>query len=150
MAKFKARAFKKWLDTLAKTIAKERDDWTCQFKDCGKVVAGHDCHGHHIKTCKYNYLAFDLLNLITLCSHHHTTMFHESIEGGIWFDKTYPARHEHILTKPREIGTWKEHDFMAVQDYLVAKAIDLNVDPYRIKNETYRNRLIKLMENYNG
>jgi hypothetical protein len=142
---FKRKAFVKWLDTLAKTIAKERDGWTCQYDGCGKVVSGKDCHAHHIKTCKYYYLRWDLINLLTLCSHHHTTKFHEGIEGGVWFDKTYPARHKHIIEKPIEISTWKERDFVAVQEYLVGKAIDFKVDPYRIKNETYRNRLIKLI-----
>ena len=143
MAKFKPKPFKVWLDALARVVVKERDDWTCQ--KCLKNVDGRDCHAHHIKTRKYNNLRWDMNNLITLCSGCHTVCFHESPEGDVWFAETYPARYEYIIGKPKHIGSWKEDDFLEVEEYLLQKCVDLEVAPYR-RSEAHAKRLIKKLK----
>jgi len=140
MSKFKPKPFKTWLDALTRVVVKTRDDWQCQM--CGAVVSGRQCHAHHIKTRKYNYLRWDLLNLITLCSSCHTVKFHEGPEGAVWFAKEYHSRFEYILGKDRHVGTWREDDFLGVEEYLLGKCRDLEVDPYKM-SEAHAKRLIK-------
>jgi hypothetical protein len=142
MSKFKPKPFKKWLDALARLCCKTRDDWTCQHTDCGRVVSGKLCNAHHIKCRKHNYLRWDLINLLTLCATCHRVKFHDGPEGAVWFEKTYPARYNHILSKSPNIGTWREDDFLEVEEYLLQKCVDLDVDPFRM-SEANSKRLIK-------
>jgi hypothetical protein len=142
MAKFKAKPFKDWLDSLARVLVKERDEWTCQYEDCPKTCRGVDWH--HIRYRTLNHLRWDLLNGISLCSSCHRE-WHQGAKMQVWFEKKYPARFKHIYSKPRIEGTWKEQDFLDMQEYLIQKCIDFNIDPYKIGNKAHRNRLIKLI-----
>lgn len=143
MAKFKPKPYKEWLDELAKLCCKTRDNWTCQF--CKKTVGGWDCNAHHIKCRKHNYLRWDLINLLTLCAACHRVKFHDGPEGAVWFEGKYPDRYKYILGKKPDIGTWRESDFLEVEEYLIQKCRDLEVDVAQM-NEKYRSRLIRKLK----
>ena len=138
--KFKAKPFKDWLDSLCRVAVKTRDEYTCQ--KCGAVVQGIRCHWHHIIMRKLNHTRWDLLNGITFCDKCHRK-WEEGPELQVWFKETYPVRYDYITTKDRHIGTWKQWDFEAIEEYLIGKCRDFDVDPENIANITHRNRLIK-------
>ena len=142
MAKFKAKPFKKWLDTLARTCVKERDDWTCQY--CNKQTQGLDLQWHHIRYRTLNHLRWDLLNGISLCASCHR-QWHQGALLQVWFEQNFKARYDYIYSKSRHEGTWKEQDFREVEEYLIQKCADLNVDCDKIADKTHRKRLEKLL-----
>ena len=142
MAKFKAKPFKKWLDTLARVCVKERDDWTCQYEKCPKTCSGVDWH--HVRYRTLNHLRWDLLNAISLCSSCHGE-WHHGPKMQVWFKQKYPARFDWIYSKGRHEGTWKEQDFREVEAYLIQKCLDLDVDCDKIADKCHRKRLEKLL-----
>jgi hypothetical protein len=139
MAKFKAKPFKTWLDSLARTIVKTRDEWTCQYDDCDGHVQGVDWH--HVRYRTLNHLRWDIINGISLCGACHRE-WHQGPKLAAWFKQRYPDRYDYIYSKPRLEGTWKEADFLEIETMLLQKCIDLDVDPYKM-SKTHRNRLIK-------
>ena len=142
MSKFKAKTFKTWLDALARTVVKTRDDWACQYDDCEGSCGGVDWH--HIRYRTLNHLRWDLLNGISLCSSCHRK-WHNGPKLAVWFEQKYPDRYKWVYSKPRLEGTWKEDDFLAVEKFLIGKCVDLNVDPYRM-SEAHAKRLVKKIE----
>ena len=121
---FKANPYKKWLDALCRCVVKARDGYTCQ--KCDREVYGLQCHWHHIRSRKSNYLRWDLCNGITLCSVCHSE-WHDGPVGAVWFAKEFPHRYEYIYSKPLHIGTWKEDDFRAIEELLIEKCIEFGV-----------------------
>lgn len=65
-----------------KREARRRDDFTCQFPDCGKVAKNKVMHAHH-KIPRGAGGADTLDNLITLCSQHHREMERRLLAGLI-------------------------------------------------------------------
>jgi hypothetical protein len=139
--KFKAKSFKVWLDCLARLLVKTRDEWTCQYDECQGPVGVMEWH--HIRYRTLNHLRWDLNNGITLCSSCHRK-WHNGAKLQVWFERTFLARFDWIYSKPKLLGTWKEQDFLDVQDYLVQKCIDLEVDTSRL-SASHSKRLTKLM-----
>lgn len=80
------------LDTLAKTLAKIRDNYTCQ--KCGKQDKGLGMHGSHvIPVSGGTKLRWDLQNIKALCFHCHINWWHKNpLEAGQWFRDKFPER----------------------------------------------------------
>jgi len=143
MARFKAKPFKKWLDALARFAVKTRDGFQCQ--KCKAYVIGYDCHWHHIKSRKSNYLRWDLINGLTLCSQCHS-FWHDGPEGAVWLYQKHPARYHYITKRKPKVGSWKEQDFKRVEQYLIDKIKEFKDDPeiefdLTKLTEVYRKRL---------
>ena len=147
MAKFKAKSFKKWLDILAAAVVKTRDNFTCQIVHdpaCAGTMEllDQNCQCCHIISRSSNNTRWDLLNLITGCGHCHNWAHKNPVEFGIWFGGKYPHRLEYLRKLPKASRTWKEADFRYWEDFLLKKAIDLNVDCMAV-NMAYRERFIR-------
>ena len=140
--KFKAKPFKDWLDFLCRLAVKTRDEYTCQ--KCDMSVQGYHCHWHHIIMRKLNHTRWDLLNGITFCDKCHRK-WEEGPELQVWFSKTFPVRYAYITTKPRHIGTWKEWDFVEVEEMLLRKLADLEFDWDNVP-EAKRSRLTRRLK----
>jgi 5-methylcytosine-specific restriction endonuclease McrA len=95
-AKGERSKLNKQLDTLAKTLAKERDDYTCQ--KCGKQERGSGMHGSHVIPVSAGAkLRWDLMNIKALCYHCHLNWWHKNpLEAGQWFRDTFPERAEYL------------------------------------------------------
>jgi hypothetical protein len=143
MAKpFKAGPMKTWLDSLARTIVKTRDDWECQYDGCEGPVG--NLEWHHVRYRTLNHLRWDLLNGISLCGSCHRK-WHNGPKLQVWFEQRYPDRYDWVYSKPRLEGTWRESDFLVVEKMLLQKCVDLNVDPYKM-GTAHAKRLIKKLE----
>lgn len=56
----------------------ERDDWTCQYGDCGETVEDAELHCHHMEGIKQNPIeSADIDMCITLCKKHHKQVHKE-------------------------------------------------------------------------
>jgi 5-methylcytosine-specific restriction endonuclease McrA len=63
----------------------ERDDWTCQYGNCGKTTDNAELHCHHITGIKQNPIeSADVDNCITLCKKHHKKVHSQA--GCKYFD----------------------------------------------------------------
>jgi len=82
----------KELDDLAKTLAKERDNYTCQH--CGARCEKKNAHGSHvIPTSAGSRLRWDLQNIKCLCFHCHINWWHKNpTEAGEWYKNKFPER----------------------------------------------------------
>jgi 5-methylcytosine-specific restriction endonuclease McrA len=84
--------------TIAKTIAKERDGYTCQR--CGKAKSeGFKIDASHVipNTPKDRALAVEPENIKALCAGCHKFFWHLSpVESGLWFVEKFPKRWERI------------------------------------------------------
>jgi hypothetical protein len=140
--KFKAKPFKLWLDSLARLLVKTRDEWCCQYEHCEGPIGVMEWH--HVRYRTLNHLRWEIDNGITFCSSCHRK-WHNGPMLQVWFEDTFPNRFIRIYTKPPLIGTWKEQDFLDVQDELVGLCIEYEVDPSRLSGSNGK-RLVKLME----
>lgn len=154
--KFSKRAFKKWLDTLAKVCVKTRDDFTCQIRrpeDHTGACSGKmepldkNCQWCHIKSRNSNNLRWVLLNGLCGCGHCHQWAHANPVPFGVWFAENYKVRFDYINLQ-RKNYTWREEDFREVERYLLLKAIDLEVDVMNIpdRGRNYRKRFKKAIE----
>ena len=147
-SKFKARAFKKWLDILAKVCVKTRDNFTCQIgrPGCsGKMdMLDRNCQWCHIKSRSSNNTRWLPVNALTGCGHCHQWEHANPAEFGVWFKRKYLDDYK-FLNRPRPTKTWREDDFRFVEAELLQFARELKVDPMAVP-ETYRKRFIKASE----
>lgn len=146
MAKFRKKPFREWLDVLAKTVVKTRDDFTCQINHNGKCsgsmeALSRDCQWVHIKSRKSNNTRWDMLNAICGCAHCHTWAHDNPDEFGLWFFDKYPYRSNYLNTV-RKHYTWREESYKHIERKLLEKAIDLKVDILNVPIR-YRQRFIK-------
>ncbi len=85
----------------AKDNIKKRDGYRCQH--CKKKVEGRSCQGSHVipmSAIGQTSLAFDELNIKTLCAYCHKYWWHSNpIESGAWFKKKYPKRYAYLKRK---------------------------------------------------
>jgi hypothetical protein len=139
--KFKAKPFKEWLDTLCKVVVKTRDGFTCQ--KCFEYLrhSPHNCQWCHIKSRNRNNLRWDLYNAETLCGTCHQFVHANPDVGWRWLLDKWPDREKYLNDKAAEpLYTWREADFVAIEEYLLQKAIDFEVD-YLDAPKAYRDRL---------
>jgi hypothetical protein len=107
---------------LAKKIAGERDNYTCQY--CGVGRPQRMTHEHHIfHEGMFKAMSADPDNLITLCaSHHHGGLYMRSNDGfnfhnspresTEWFMEHYPERYAELkrrslITAPLDMAFWE-------------------------------------------
>lgn len=96
-------------EELAKILAKERDNYTCQY--CFKQEPNVQIHASHVKSVgAYNFLKADLDNIKALCSYHHIGWWHKNPdEAGIWWREEFSERAEYLdeMIKERKSPNWK-------------------------------------------
>ena len=143
MAKFKAKAFKSWLDSLCSAMVKARDNYTCQV--CGKVVSGHNCQWSHIKSRKWNSTRWMPENSMVKCGYCHRWWHDNPAEAGKWFSETFPERYKKIYSAKGK-SSWKQWDFEEVEKELLELCLTCNVD-YDTIAKTYQKRYIKAIKN---
>lgn len=115
--------YRKKLVEEAKTEAKERDKYTCQY--CGvKKEWGHMIHASHIlPEWRYRAMATDPYNIIALCAIHHLAganprmgsrepSWHgDPLLFSAWFNKKYPGRYKELLKRAQKVEPgidWKK------------------------------------------
>lgn len=147
--KFHKKAFREWLNTLAKVVVKNRDDFTCQINhdsECSGTMEPLDnnCQWVHIKSRKSNNTRWNILNAICGCGHCHAWAHDNPNEFGVWFAAKYPELDKY-LNMPRQVHTWREEDYRLIEQQLLLKAIDLQVDYMTVpdRGRNYRNKFIK-------
>ena len=144
MAKtFSRKAFREWLDILAKVCVKTRDNFTCQIQrpeDHTGACAGrmqpldYNCQWCHIiSRNSYNW-RWSLLNALCGCGHCHNWAHANPVPFGIWFAEKYPIRNV-LLNIPLRNVTWRKSDFEDMERRLVEMAIILNVDILHIPDK---------------
>ena len=150
--KFYKKAFREWLDTLAKVVVKNRDDFTCQINhdsECSGKMEPLDfnCQWVHIKSRKSNNTRWMILNAICGCGHCHSWAHDNPNEFGVWFATKYPELNKY-LNLPRKAHTWYESDFRLIERQLLRKAIDLEVDYLTVpeRGRGYQARFRKRIE----
>jgi len=113
------------LDKLAKTCAKVRDGYTCQW--CGKKVEGVSAHGSHvIPVSRGNYLRWDLLNIKCLCFGCHMQRWHlNPIEAGRWFCEKFPARELYLSERKNTIKKFSMSELEELKEQLTLKLEEL-------------------------
>lgn len=131
MKKFRTRPFRKWLDALAATVVKTRDDYTCQIRqspNCAGVMSPRDrnCQWCHIKSRTSNNLRWLLFNALTGCGACHQWAHANPNEFGVWFSEKYSLMNS-CINLPREHFTWHEDDFLKIEAGLLEKAMDYEV-----------------------
>ncbi len=151
MAKRSKKAWKEWLDFLAKIIVKTRDDFQCQIVHspaCAGTMEPLDfnCQWVHIKSKRSNKMRWILLNAVCGCGSCHAWAHDNPDEFGKWFAAKYPHREKWINKINKEPNkTWRDEDYKKVELYLLEKAIDLNVDYINIPKR-YRDRFKRMTE----
>lgn len=97
--------------TLAKLVAKSRDNYICQH--CGKKVKGSDAHGSHIEPESHgNALRFDPNNIICLCYHCHMNWWHKSpLEASKWIKKKFPLKVKYVEENRNKIVKYTYEDY---------------------------------------
>ena len=88
--------FVKRLDTIAKRLAKQRDEYTCQ--KCGQKVEGSNAHGSHVVPVSAGQtLRWDLENIDCMCMHCHIYWWHKNpLESSAWFREKFTERYEYL------------------------------------------------------
>ena len=83
--------------TLAKDIAKARDNHTCQH--CGRKVTGVNCQGSHIISVgRSKNMSFNPDNIDTMCYGCHKRFWHaEPLLSMEWFKKKDPIRMKRLI-----------------------------------------------------
>jgi len=106
----------KKLDTLAKTAAKERDDYTCQR--CGKQERGSIMHGSHVyPVSSGNLLRWDIMNIKALCYGCHLQWWHlNPLEAAEWFNDKFPERAKYLQSKIDTHNAYTVKPKMSIQD----------------------------------
>lgn len=86
---------------VAKTIAKVRDNYTCQ--KCGATRETRMIHGAHIMPVTYGATAADPDNILALCSTCHSmgknSAHQDPIQYGLWFEEKYPGKYAKLREK---------------------------------------------------
>lgn len=151
--KFSKKAFKGWLDCIAKLTCKTDDNFTCQIRlsdNCSGVMMplDYNCQWCHIKSKKSYNVRWLAENAITGCGSCHTYAHDNPDEFIRWFEKTYPHRIKVInvwFSMPSK--TWRESDFKAMEKELLVEAKLVGVDYINapIMNR-WRNRLKRKLE----
>ena len=95
-----------------------RDESCCQ--KCGKYVEGSNRHPSHvIPKSRGNILRWDMLNIKTMCFHHHINWWHkEPTESGEWFKQKFPERHKYLEENKRKKVHWKIEDYQKMLEEL--------------------------------
>ena len=150
MAKLKRKAFKAWLDALAAAVVKTRDGFTCQINRpgcAGRMTPGdYNCQWCHIISRTANKTRWELLNAVTGCGHCHQWAHSHPVDFGLWYANKYPYRFDYLRDKNQEPNrTWRASDFEEVEEFLLGKAVDLNVDYLNI-SKRYRDRFKRKIE----
>ena len=132
--KFSKKAFKLWLDCIAKLTCKTDDNFTCQIRlsdNCAGAMMPLDfnCQWCHIKSKKSYNVRWLFEDAITGCGSCHVYA-HDNPDSFIqWFAKKYPHRLKIIdeaMRKPSK--TWYESDFKAMEQELLLEAKRVGVD----------------------
>ena len=134
--KFNKTAFRRWLDYLCKVTSKTGDNFTCQ--KCGKNLQcdRYNCQWCHIKSRNRNNLRWDIANNETLCGTCHAWAHANPDVSWEWLYEKYPGRKIYLNDKAKEpLKTWREADYIEIEEYLLSKARDLNVDVYDFPKE---------------
>lgn len=107
--------FRKYAVDMAKWVAKERDDFTCQ--KCGKEVSGVNCQGSHVFSVgSYPSIAADPLNIKCLCYKCHLGWWHkEPLEAFGWFTEKFPDRYEYLLKQKNKQKVNMEDEYYKLQ-----------------------------------
>lgn len=151
--KFSKKAFKLWLDCIAKITCKTDDNFTCQIrlsKDCAGAMMPLDCNCQwcHIKRKKSYNVRWLAENAITGCGQCHNYAHDNPDEFIKWFIKNYPHRLikiEEAMQKPSK--TWHEADFRDMERELLLEAKRVDVDYMNMtKWHDYRLRLKRKLE----
>jgi hypothetical protein len=130
--KFSKKAFRSWLDTLAKVCVKTRDNYTCQIKHDDKCAGrmqplDKNCQWCHIESRSSNNWRWSPLGAICGCGHCHAWAHSKPVQFGIWFADKYPIRNV-LLSMPISNHTWRESDFKDMERRLLEIAVILKVD----------------------
>lgn len=96
MAKSKRKKLVKALDDTCALAVKLRDDYICQYTECGKRVSGQNCHWAHVIPGRGHFLKWNMLNSMVLCFHHHQDWHAGRITKDGWFKKKFPARWNYL------------------------------------------------------
>ncbi len=151
--KFSKKAFKIWLDNIAKLICKTDDNFTCQIQlsdNCAGQMMPLDfnCQWCHIKSKKSYNVRWLFEDAITGCGSCHAYAHDNPDEFILWFTKTYPHRLKIIdeaMRRPSK--TWYESDFRAMETELLLEAKRIGVDYLNMtKWHGYRERLKRKLE----
>jgi 5-methylcytosine-specific restriction endonuclease McrA len=104
------RKLRNKLELKIKKVVKERDKYTCQ--KCGAVTSGSNCHASHVVPVSRSLrLAYDPLNLKTLCFHCHINWWHKHpVEAGEWFKSKFPERWEYLEEKQKNTTPVKDFE----------------------------------------
>ncbi len=151
--KFSRKAFRGWLDCIAKLTCKTDDSFTCQMQlsdNCsGTMMAlDFDCQWCHIKSKKSYNLRWLAENAITGCGSCHAYAHDNPDEFIRWFTEKYPHRIA-IIDKYNRMPsrTWRQLDFEILEKELLQDALAVGVDYLNapIMNR-WRNRLKRKLE----
>ena len=132
--KFSKKAFKSWLDCIAKLTCKTDDNFTCQIQlseNCaGQMMPlDNNCQWCHIKRKKSYKVRWLPENSITGCGQCHAYAHDNEDEFQEWFRIIYPHRVKIINeAKQRKNKTWYESDFKAMEQELLLEAKRVGVD----------------------
>ena len=142
--------FRDWLDHLAAVVCKTRDNFTCQWRfsdKCqGTLMPGdfniQACHTKSKGSCVLD-LRWELLNITTACGQCHAHMHANPDSFGVWCKEVRPHVHDY-LNEPRAVRPWKDADYFAIEQVLLEKALDLEVDYMHVRKD-YRPRFRRKM-----
>ena len=151
--KFSKKAFREWLDCLAKVVVKTRDGFTCRLnitqKCAGKMQPlDNNCQWMHLNGRTKGYAwRWDLLNAVCGCGQCHAWAHANPAAFGVWLYDKYPHLWEY-LQEERPNRTWREEDFKAEERKLLLKALDLKVDVANIpdRGRYYQRRYQKRID----
>ena len=145
--RFAKKAFRVWLDYLARNLTKIRDDYTCQ--KCGlKSANAKNIQWCHIKSRKSNNLRWLPENNITLCGHCHSWGHDNPDEFIHWFEGKYPAWAELIGVVHRTATkVWREPDYRDVEYRLLIQLKHYSINTARLPDSSgKRKRLLKVLK----
>lgn len=151
--KFSKKAFREWLDCIAKVTCKTDDNFTCQMRlseNCAGAMLPLDknCQWCHIKSKESYKVRWLPENAITGCGQCHAYAHDNPDEFIRWFKKAYPHRTEIIESaknQPNKI--WRESDFLEMEKVLLQEALAVGVDYINAtKWHGFRMRLKKKLE----
>ena len=91
------KGINKELDDACRAYIKRRDNYTCSW--CGESeLVGRNCQWAHIIPRSNGFrLRWHPRNSMCMCFGCHEKRWHESGEGRLWFDNTFPEEIEFLL-----------------------------------------------------
>lgn len=88
---------------LAKSIVKNRHEYTCEICGRSRENNGVQIHGAHIKPVTYSATAAEPYNILSLCAGCHSvgakSQHQDPVPFSRWLDDTYPGRYDHLHEK---------------------------------------------------